>query len=222
MKKIALILFAALALCSCSDDNDEDVPVYYADFLESSPSMMRPGIDESIQKHRHAIIKQLSEALEHTMKEKDSLYHVGDAEIQRREEYLLTLSAPATLSVSITEKGKRLYELYDCYVYTFTPASSIESEWGKIDVKADGIYVNGDKVSTLSNYSVAILLAGNEDGISKSWDSAYNYNGTFSTEETGNTITLRSEEWEYQLSTKDNMLTQIKPEYRNIGVLEKR
>lgn len=206
-----ICIVTSLLLCACSEDAEKDSERYSATFLDlESYSLLTPE-------------DFFSDILHNVEFEKEE---IGKGEPVEVEGYtvhtettydLIIREAEAELYIKAKKDTDKMYKLTYLYKYVFKPGT-----YGGIEVSENAITVNGYPYCGLTEFAMTRTEPIGEK-YSKQDTETENYKGVFSCKSNGRNITLSNSDYMFEAAFDGNecRLTELSPEHKNIGTLEK-
>lgn len=130
---------------------------------------------------------------------------------------LIIREAEAELYIKTKKDTDKMYKLTYLYKYVFRPGT-----YGGIEVSENAITVNGYPYCELTEFAMTRTEPIGEK-YSKQDTETENYKGVFSCKSNGRNITLSNSDYMFEAAFDGNecRLTELSPEHKNIGTLEK-
>lgn len=216
-----ILLFACFSsiISSCSDENNENVLVFHAKFLDATPGMSTVNPDFETQ---NRIILSFSNNFENEVTEKDSIAKSVAAN-KRSDEYWLTINNSTAYIKTVTIlSGDSIFRTYHITEHKFAPLGITVVQGFNVEIKEDGIYIDGTKSLPLLDYSAKIIKEG-EPTYEAFTNKESVYEDSFTCIKNNKEMILSNDERKYRFIMNENggILTQLEPEEKTIGELDR-
>lgn len=207
-----ICLVTSLLLCACSEDAEKDSERYSGAFLSIE------AIDVITPENSFSDVILHNVEFEKEEVGKGEPVEAGDYTVETETIYDLTMrESEADLYIKTEKRTDKMLESTCVYKYVFK-----QGTYGMIDVSENAIMVNGYPYCKLQEFTL-IRTEPIGEKYSKQDTETENYKGVFSCKSNGRNITLSNSDYMFEAAFDGNecRLTELSPEHKNIGTLEK-
>ena len=193
-----ICLITSLLLCACSEDDEKGAERYSGVFLSME------AIDAITPEDSFSDVILHNVEFEKVEVGKGEPIEAGDYTVKTETTYdLIMQESEADLYIKTEKRTDKMFEATYVYKYVFK-----QGTYGVIEVSEIAITVNGYPIG---------------EKYSKQDTETENYKGVFSCKSNGRSITLSNSDYMFEAALDGNecRLTELSPEHKNIGTLEK-
>lgn len=207
-----ICLITSLLLCACSEDDEKGAERYSGVFLSME------AIDAITPEDSFSDVILHNVEFEKVEVGKGEPIEAGDYTVKTETTYdLIMRESEADLYIKTEKRTDKMFEATCVYKYVFK-----QGTYGVIEVSENAITVNGYPYCKLQKFTL-IRTEPIGEKYSKQDAETENYKGVFSCKSNGRSITLSNSDYMFEAALDGNecRLTELSPEHKNIGTLEK-